>query len=97
MTLEILLPPDPEESVQRRIASGRYASASEVIGEALRLLERVETSRTAAAGTLRDDLGQGLADREAGRMRDFSPEALNAEARARALAELVEPGNKKGI
>jgi len=41
-TLNVSLPPELGEFIQRRIDSGRYASASEVVRAALRLLEECE-------------------------------------------------------
>ena len=38
----VSLTPDLDDAIQRRIASGRYASQSEVIRAALRVLERDE-------------------------------------------------------
>jgi len=46
--------------VQRRVASGRYGSASEVVREALRLLEEREQLRDARLQQLRRDVSVGL-------------------------------------
>lgn len=84
MSINISLPPELERRVRQRVESGLYGSASEVVREALRLLDRYEASRQAALSALRDDIDQGLADREAGRVADFDPAALKQKARARA-------------
>ena len=43
--MNVSLTPELEKYVSDKVASGRYTSASEVVREALRLLEREETSR----------------------------------------------------
>lgn len=43
--MNVSLTPELEKFVTDKVASGRYTSASEVIREALRLLEREEKSR----------------------------------------------------
>jgi antitoxin ParD1/3/4 len=48
-TLNISLPLELGEFIQQRIASGRYASASEVVRAALRLLEECEGRQVPAA------------------------------------------------
>ncbi len=57
MTMNVNLTPQLEDMVRRKVASGLYASASEVIREALRLMETQDRARgkvsTVAAGHLR--------------------------------------------
>ena len=43
--MNVSLTPELEKFVNDKVASGRYTSASEVVREALRLLEREEKSR----------------------------------------------------
>jgi len=43
--MNVSLTPELEKYVSGKVASGRYTSASEVVREALRLLEREEKSR----------------------------------------------------
>jgi antitoxin ParD1/3/4 len=43
--MNVSLTPELEKFVADKVASGRYTSASEVVREALRLLEREEKSR----------------------------------------------------
>ena len=43
--MNVSLTPELEKFVTDKVASGRYTSASEVVREALRLLEREERSR----------------------------------------------------
>jgi antitoxin ParD1/3/4 len=53
-----------ERFIKNQVAQGRYASASEVVRDALRLLEEVEQRRTAALETLREEIRTGLASGE---------------------------------
>lgn len=50
-----------EQFVQEMVASGRYASASEVMRDSLRLLEEREHMRAAKLEALRADIQEGLA------------------------------------
>ena len=43
--MNVSLTPELEKYISDKVASGRYTSASEVVREALRLLEREEKSR----------------------------------------------------
>jgi antitoxin ParD1/3/4 len=44
--MNISVPPELERLVTEKVASGRYSSASEVVGEALRLLEERDRLRS---------------------------------------------------
>jgi len=69
-----------EAFVRTQLASGRYNSASEVLRDALRLME--ERERRLAA--LDSAIERGLADAEAGRVHDLDRafDALDAELAA---------------
>lgn len=54
-----------ERFVRKQVAGGRYATASEVIREALRLLEEREQHRQAAIDVLRAEIQKGLRSGEA--------------------------------
>ncbi|MBW4037114.1 MULTISPECIES: type II toxin-antitoxin system ParD family antitoxin [Acidiphilium] len=66
-----------ETFVQAQLASGRYGNASEVVRDALRLMEERERRMVA----LDVAIGRGLADIEAGRVHavDDVCDALDAE------------------
>ena len=68
MTLNVSLPPELEARVRKRVESGMYGSASEVIREALRVLEAQEALNQAKLEALRLEIAKGLADLEAGKV-----------------------------
>ncbi|MBV9085609.1 MAG: type II toxin-antitoxin system ParD family antitoxin [Acidobacteriaceae bacterium] len=59
--MNISLTPELESFIQGKVQSGRYASASEVIREAVRLLEEYEATRTHQIRELRERVDTGLA------------------------------------
>jgi len=60
MGMNINLTPQLEELVRRKVDSGLYNSASEVVREALRLMEEQDRLRAAKLGQLRQDVRSGL-------------------------------------
>ena len=86
--LSITVTGDMARRIQDAIASGRYASASEVIRDALRewefaqarreqeLLDRMPPCLQVELLALRKDIAEGLADIEAGRAGDFDPKEI---------------------
>ena len=80
MTMNVNLSPQLEAMVKAKVASGRYTSASEVVREALRLMEQQDQLRVLHLQQLRRDIQDGLASEEA---EDWNPEAIKAEGRCR--------------
>ena len=64
----ISLTPDLDDAIQRRLATGCYASHNEVIRAALRVLERDEEEQARKLATLDAAIARGIADAEAGRV-----------------------------
>ena len=64
-TVNISITPELDSFLQSRVQSGRYQTTSEVVREALRLLERQEQERDEAFRQLKAKLerGAGQADR----------------------------------
>ncbi len=58
--MNVSLTPELEELIQRRVRSGRYTSASEVVREALRLLDDRDELRTLRMDELRARVAAGL-------------------------------------
>jgi antitoxin ParD1/3/4 len=50
-----------EQFIRQQVNGGRYASASEVVRDALRLLEQEEERRATALRALRDEVRKGVA------------------------------------
>ncbi len=61
MGININLTPQLEEMVRQKVNSGLYTSASEVVREALRLMEEKDRLREAKLDQLRQDIREGLA------------------------------------
>lgn len=69
-TVNISLTPELGEFLQDRVKSGRYQTTSEVVREALRLLERQERERDLAFEGLKAKLERGAAQAERGELLD---------------------------
>jgi antitoxin ParD1/3/4 len=64
--MDVHLSPDVERIVTDKLRTGRYKSASDVVDEAIRLLEeRDEISKRIDQGLKSLEKGQGLAEEEA--------------------------------
>ena len=83
MSMNVSLPKDLMEYVKSQVAGGRYASASEMVRDALRQLKQFEKLREQAHAELAREVALGWADVDAGRMSDFDPEAIKAAGRER--------------
>lgn len=79
--MNVSLTPRLEALVRMKVDSGLYSSASEVVREALRLMEERPESRVAKLEALRRDIAAGLAELEAGQGTDLDIEAIKAEGR----------------
>jgi antitoxin ParD1/3/4 len=75
--MNVSLTPELERFVSGKVESGRYNSASEVVREALRLLEEHDSARAAQMAEFNGELGRRLAALDRGEIVD------PAEARAR--------------
>jgi antitoxin ParD1/3/4 len=59
--VNVSLTPELEKFVSAKVDSGRYTSASEVVREALRLLEEHDFARATQLAELNQELGRRLA------------------------------------
>lgn len=82
MSLNVSLPPELENRVRQHVESGLYGSASEVIREALRLFEAYQSIQAANLSALQADIAQGMADIQAGRVREVSMSSIKERGRA---------------
>ena len=75
--MNVSLTPELEKFVSSKVDSGRYTSASEVVREALRLLEEHDQARAAQIAEFNQELGRRLDSLDRGQRVD------PAEARVR--------------
>ncbi len=78
--MNVSLTPTLEELVQQKVATGLYNSASEVIREALRLLEERDEMRKMKLGMLRKEISVGLDQFERGEVSEYDDQSLNTLA-----------------
>ena len=76
MTVNISLTPQQEAKVRERVASGDYASVSEVMRAALRLLEQHEKLKEIQLQELREEVMLGVRQAERGEVEDFDEAAV---------------------
>lgn len=69
--MTITMPADMAAGVKAAVASGDYASTSEVIRDALRDWKARRTLQLHEIAALKADIDKGLADVTAGRLTDF--------------------------
>ncbi|MBN8940751.1 MAG: type II toxin-antitoxin system ParD family antitoxin [Rhizobiales bacterium] len=81
-TMTVSLSPQQASRVQQAVATGAYASNSEVMRDALRLWEQREEIRALELTRLKQAYAEGIAS---GRGRDVTAETLLAEFKAKAL------------
>jgi len=82
--MNVSLTPELEKFVSAKVGSGRYNSASEVVREALRLLEEHDSARAAQLAKFNEELGRRLASLDRGETVD------PVEVRARLQRKSVE-------
>lgn len=82
--MTVSLTPELEEFVSAKVGSGRYNSASEVVREALRLLEEHDSARAAQLAVFNGELGRRLASLDRGETVD------PVESRARLQRKSAE-------
>ena len=69
-TVNVSITPELDAFLQSRVNSGRYQTTSEVVREALRLLERHERERDESLQQLKAKLERGAAQAERGELLD---------------------------
>lgn len=80
--MNISLTPKLESYLKEKVASGMYNSTSEVVREALRLLEDQDAMRQAKLQSLRADIQSGIDSLDRGEGKPFDIEKIIAKARA---------------
>jgi len=84
--MEIKLTAEHERYVREKVKAGVYASADEVIEEALRVLRNVEKAMPGAEDDLRREIDLGLQDVEEGRVGEWDVEEMKRRVGAGAAA-----------
>ncbi len=80
MPMNVSLTPHLEDLVKQKVASGLYNSASEVVREALRLMEEQDRIRAIRLEALRKDIHDGL---NSGEPTPWDAEEIKREGRTR--------------
>ena len=80
MSMNVNLTPQLEEMVRQKVSSGLYTSASEVVREALRLMDEQDRLRSAKLAQLRQEVRTGLTS---GPATTWDPTLIKREGRAR--------------
>ena len=70
--MNVSLTPQLEKLVKEKVASGKYNSASEVMREALRLLEEQDELHKIKLETLKRDIMVGVNDLKKGRYKTYT-------------------------
>ena len=79
--MNISLTPQLERFIKDKVATGSYHSTSEVVREALRLLEEQDALKQAKLEALRHDLGHGITSLDKGLGEALDITAIKAAAR----------------
>lgn len=83
MQMNVNLTPQLESLVKQKVASGLYNSASEVVREALRLMEEQDRIRAVKLEQLRQDIHEGM---NSGESTPWDAEEIKRDGRARRAA-----------
>ena len=81
--MNVSLTPQLEAYVKDKVAAGMYNSVSEVMREALRLLEERDALKEIKLAALREDLQQGIDALDNGEGSPLDMETIKTKARAR--------------
>ncbi|MDX2506046.1 MAG: type II toxin-antitoxin system ParD family antitoxin [Gammaproteobacteria bacterium] len=79
--MNVSLTPQLEDFVKQKVSTGMYSSVSEVIREALRLLEEKEALKAINLQALREDIQKGIDSLDNGRSKPLDIESIKARGR----------------
>ena len=88
--MNVSLTPELEKLVSAKVESGRYNSASEVVREALRLLEEHDRARAAQLAEFSQELGRRLASLDRGERAD--PAETRTRLQRKSQQRRKQPG-----
>ena len=86
--MNVSLTPELDNFVAGKVESGRYNSASEVVREALRLLEEHDRARSAQLAAFNQELGARLASLDRGESVDPNEARKRLEQKSRERRKL---------
>jgi antitoxin ParD1/3/4 len=79
--MNVSLTPQLEDYVKQKVAAGMYNSVSEVMREALRLLEERDAIKEMKLAALRRDLQEGIDELDQGKGTPLDMDDIKAKAR----------------
>jgi antitoxin ParD1/3/4 len=89
--MNVSLTPELEKLVRQKVDSGLYLSASEVVREALRLLEERDRMRALKSEEIRKEIQVGIDQAERGESAPLDLPATLAKVRSRRRNRTVAP------
>lgn len=81
--MNVSLTPNLEKFVQKKVRSGKYKSSSEVVREALRLLEEHDSLREIRLTQLKRQIADGVREADAGSTSILDIAAIKKQGRKR--------------
>jgi antitoxin ParD1/3/4 len=87
--MNVSLTPELEQFVAVKVDSGRYTSASEVVREALRLLEEHDRSRAEQIASFNKELSHRLASLDRGECVDPAAARSRIQAKSRSRRRMT--------
>jgi antitoxin ParD1/3/4 len=87
--MDLNLTSEQEALIHRKVASGSYVSADEVIGEALRLLDERDRLQEWRLEELRKDVAAGIKEADEGKLGPLDAQATLQRIRARKSSGVV--------
>lgn len=79
--MNVSLTPQLEAFIKQKVEKGLYTSVSEVVREALRLLEERDAFQAIKMAALRKDINQGLESLDRGEGKPLDMKAIKAKGR----------------
>lgn len=86
--MNVSLTPELERYINEKVEGGSYRSASEVVRESVRLMQRVEEERAAKLAALRRDIDEAVEQMERG-------ESVDGEEAFAEVLEYIRRGRRR--
>ena len=86
-SMDVSLTPELERLIHKKVETGHYLSASEVVQEALRLLEERDKLQALKFEELRQEIQIGIDQADQGRVAPLDVQGTLAKVRSRRKAE----------